>query len=526
MMIFCFGVASFLLPAVICESWSQVMLTRQGLNAADSYNLLYSDAYQRRQCQPFMEDMVSFEPVRSDEINDNQYATNVGVPSYKLDISQFVKSLAAALARQINVADYVLCLFPFYNEQMYIRHQIRIVSIKYVNQAHDLNSQDQTSTGRILTMILTQMAVGQDIIQLYLGNRLLYSQDLVDQLPSSWIINELPALLVNKIQEVKYAVALLRHLKSSRYKVYIATLARTHFQATYYQKEHFAYQLFIDLILPAMPSTLSDLMTIYCKFISIEDDKHKIQTVMELTSSVASLFWQFKVYAPQQQQWQQSQQLAIISSHMYSDDVPEYVRRGFQLLASDQKLSIYNYKFLGDLYSTMPSDKLLATFDPLFGGGAVFDELPFERQVLLVKTMNIPYEWISDEVFTRLSCSERFELLADVYTDFSQYGAMSDITDNFDIRLDLGDYDNSLIELLRKRLSVTNGDGNEHRRNMSRIGRQIRLCLQEEKRESSNTLTSYYCLLLKRIQSLETDLESVPEIPQKRLKRKAMDDEI
>ncbi|KAI3653728.1 hypothetical protein MP228_001675 [Amoeboaphelidium protococcarum] len=526
MILLWFGVASYLLPAVICESWSQIMSTRKGLNAADSYSFLYSDADQRQKCQSFIEDMVSFEVASSDQVNENQQATSIGEASYRLDVSPFVKSLAAALERQFNVVDNVNCLLPFYNELMYSRHQIRIVSIKYVNQAYDINSREYTSTDRILMMILTQMAAGQDILQLYLGNELLYSPDLVDQLTSSWVINELPALLVNQLQEVKYAVALLTHLRSSRYKVFVATSARTHFYATYYKQEHFAYQLFTELILSATPSTLSDLMTIYCKFISIEDDKHKMQTVLELTSSVASLFWQFKVYAPQQQSRQQSQQLAIISFHMYSDNVPQYVRRGFQLLASDQKLSIYNYKFLGDIYSTMPSDKLLATFDPLFGGGAVFDELPVDRQVLLAKTMNIPYEWINDEVFTRLSCSERFELLADAYTDFSQHSAISDIADNFDVRLDLGDYDNTLVNLLRKRLLFSNGDGNEHRRNMSRIDRQIRQCLQEEKRESSNTYTSYYCLLLKRIQYLETDLESAPEIPLKQLKRKAIDDEI
>ncbi|KAI3648037.1 hypothetical protein MP228_008258 [Amoeboaphelidium protococcarum] len=526
MILFCFGVAWFLIPTAICESWSQVMSTRKGLKAADSYELLYSDADQRRQCQSFIEDMVSFEPLHGDQVNDNQYATSIGEASYRLDVSPFVKSLTAALERQFNVVDYVNCLLPFYDEQMYIRHQIRIVFIQYVNQAYDINSREYTSTDRILMMLLTQMAAGQDILQLNLGYQLLYSPDLVDQLTSSWIINELPALLVNQIQEVKYAVALLTHLKSSRYKVFVATSARTHFQATYYKKENFAYQLFTELILSVTPSTLSDLMTIYCKFISIEDDKDKMQTVMELTSSVASLFWQFKVYAPQQQQRQQSQQLAIISSHMFSDNVPEYVRRGFQLLASDQQLSIYNYKFLGDIYSTMPSDKVLATFDPLFGGGAVFDELPLDHQVLLAKTMNIPYEWINDGVFTRLSCSKRFELLADAYTDFSQYSAMSNIIDNFDVRSDLGDYDNTLVDLLRKRLSVQNGDVNEHRRYMSRIGRQIRQCLLEEKRESSNTYTSYYCLLLKRIQYLETDLESAPEIPLKQLKRKAIDDEI
>ncbi|KAI3639054.1 hypothetical protein MIR68_002584 [Amoeboaphelidium protococcarum] len=526
MIIFCFGVASLLLPMVICESWSQMMSTRKGLNAADSYKHLFSDADQRRQCQSFIEDMVYFEVVSSEQVDDNQQATSIGEASYTLDVSPFVKSLAAALERQFNVVDYVNCLLPFFNELMYSRHQIHIVSIKYVNQAYDLNSREYTSIDHIVSMIMTQMAAGQDILQLYLGNELLYSPDLVDQLTSSWVINELPALFVNQIQEVKYAVALLTHLKSSRYKVFVATSARTHFQATYYQKEQFAYQLFTELILSATPSTLSDLMTIYCKFISIEDDKHKMQTVMELTSSVASLFWQFKVYAPQQQQWQQWQQLAIISAHMYSDKVPEYVRRGFQLLASDQKLSIYNYKFLGDIYSTMPSDKLLATFDPLFGGGAVFDDLPVDRQVLLAKTMNIPYEWINDEVFTRLSCSERFELLADAYTNFSQYVAMSDVTDNFETRLDLGDYDNTLVDLLTKRLSFTSGDGNEHRRNMSKIGRLIRQCLQEEKKESSNTHTSYYCLLLKRIQYLELDLESATEIPQKQLKRKVMDDEI
>ncbi|KAI3640131.1 hypothetical protein MIR68_001009 [Amoeboaphelidium protococcarum] len=516
MIIFWFGVASFLLPAVICESWSQVMLTRKGLNAADSYDLLYSVADLRRQCQPFMEDMVFFEPVRSDEINDNQYATNVGVPSYKLDISQFVKSLAAALERQINVADYVLCLFPFYNELMQSLLDISISSIKYVNQPDALNAPEGGSTGQILVMIFTQLASGQDRIQVNLGGQIRYSPDLLDLLPSYWIIYQLPAFLVSKLQDAHYAVAVLNLLKSSRYKPSVAALARTYLYATYVKRNDFTYQLFHDLLLPTTRSTMSDVMTMFCKFISDEDEKNRIQSVMELTFSVAQIYWSFKSYIPQQQQQQKlyaSQKtifMAAINARMTSLDVPNYVRSGFELLSKDQKLSIHHYKFLGEIYNTMSLGKLLATFDPFFGSGAVYDELSFQRQVLLAEQKNIPFEWIGDGVFKCLSYARRFELLADVFIDFQQYSSISDITTDFEQRVQQGEFDNSLVALLKYKLSEKIHDLTVSKLSMISVGVQIRYCLEQQEKQPGNPSTGYFCLLLQRISHLDTYSNEMP----------------
>ncbi|KAI3648036.1 hypothetical protein MP228_008257 [Amoeboaphelidium protococcarum] len=507
---FCLVVASLLLPTVICESWSQIMSTRKGLNVADSYDLLYSVAHQRRQCQPFMEDMVSFELERGDQINDNQYATNIGVPRYRLDITQFVKSLAAALDRQYNVAEYVLCLFPFYNELMQSLLDISISSIKYVNQPAALNSPEDGSTGQILVMILTQLASGQDRIQVNLGAQILYSSDLLDLLPSYWIINQLPAFLVSELQDAHYAVAVLNHLQSSRYKPSVAALVRTYLYATLVKSNDFAYQLFHDLLLPATRSTMSDVMTVFCKFISDEDQKNKVQLVMELTSSVAQIYWSFKTYIAQQQQSQKLQAaqrttfMVAITTRMASSDVPKYVRRGFNMLEYDQTLSIYSYKFLGEIYNTMSKDKLLATFDPFFGSGAVYDELTSQRQVLLAEQKKFPFEWISDEVFKCLSYARRFELLADVIIDFQKYSSISDIIANFEQRVQQGEFDNSLVAQLKYKLSEKNYDLTVSKLNMQSLGGQIRHCLEQQQKQPGNPSTGYFCLLLQRIRDLDT----------------------
>ncbi|KAI3638659.1 hypothetical protein MIR68_003157 [Amoeboaphelidium protococcarum] len=485
--------------AVQSFSYSALFLTRM---VGDQNIPLYDNVEQYTLCKDDIDQLVSF------EYFIHQGATSFdgynGMNYLVMDLSRFIEHLASGRANFPEVDQYVNCLNPLMRLRFpgYVG-RMQVVHIQYLNPLIGGDWQSLQNFGMILYKILTMVVIDQDLSLQSVPVSSYESLKLIDLVPSVVLAEQLPRYLAS-YQNAFYPILVLQHLQSSRYFEYVNVLARLYFYATVKSEDYMVKILFQQWIKSMSMEDLTNVMQVYVQFIIKEDYDRNLPQVLKMLQAISTLYWQYKDKVLLNQV-----PLSCIISNMETSEVPDYVKFGFRLLFNSRNLNIYNVDFLVSVYQKMPVDRLADNFSNVFGNHQVYIKLPVRHQVLLASHLRVPYEWVSENVFQQIPYEKRFLLVANVLVGPDQQIAnIGALTNNFYLRLESGQFDQSMVKLLSDHyISHTTG-----KVKMRLIDTQIKKCYKHVNSLQQSNLNAglndwlyaqMFCAILDRIKSLD-----------------------
>ncbi|KAI3641028.1 hypothetical protein MIR68_001906 [Amoeboaphelidium protococcarum] len=494
-----------LVSAVQNDIWAYAgdhqLLTLQG-----HFDQLYSNVDERRRCEYLIGDLISLQPsgmtAPTTLIDYDDFSLASGM-SFQLDMSRYIVKIATHSNGHQDVTSALQCLKPLFgvNTLTLGGNAIQITSYRFVGEQYDRNAPGYYDIGGTLYLLLTQVVSQNDMGQMVWDHQPVLSYQLLDLLPSDFIINKLPDSVVYLVDPV-YIVALLTRIQETRQKEFVAALSKTLIYSAIRRKE-LIFNKLVDGILRKIPAFDFALQISFCIqfIIQIENEKSNLMAVLATTSALSRVYSYFKDYPSFDCKYKSD----MILKRMTSAEVPSYVGQAFKMLIEKQfTLDNDGDHFLVEVFSAMSERDLVVNFKQPYGRQQVYNQLPLIKQVTIARNYRVPNQWVSDDAFKLLLYGERFQLLVRSFVKNEDFDlAMSNVIVEFENRLQNGEFDDSLVSLLRRRFFYSENytDGNVSL-NKKSLSAQIKYCALEISKPN-NWAAPHYCHLLERIKALD-----------------------
>ncbi|KAI3638658.1 hypothetical protein MIR68_003156 [Amoeboaphelidium protococcarum] len=448
------------------------------------FDQLYSNVDERRKCEYLIGDLISLQP--------------------SVDMSRYIVKIVTHINGHQGLTSALYCLKPLFglNSLNLGGNAIQITSYRFVGEQYNRNAPGSYDIGGILYLLLTQVVSEHDMVQMVWDHKPVLSYQLLDLLPSDFIINKLPDLLTYLADPV-YIVALLTRIQETRQKEFVAASAKTLIYSAIRRKE-LIFNKLVEGILRKIPGFDFVLQMTFCiRFIiQIENEKSNLMAVLETTSALSRVYSYFKDYPSFDAKYKSD----MILKRMTSAEVPSYVGKAIKLLIEQEfSLDKDSDLFLVEVFSAMSERDLVGNFKLPYGRYQVYTQLPLIKQVMIARNYRVPNQWVSDDVFKLLLYGERFQLLVRSFVKNDDFDlALRNVIFNFENRLSSGEFDDSLVSLLRRRFlyseDVTDSNYSLNKKSLSA---QIKFC-GSELSKPHNWAAPYYCHLLERIKALDS----------------------